>query len=1379
MLDFLQVTTRINKSGGVEVFPKFKIYPQSKDLMVRGGDFYAVWVEELGLWSMDEHICLELIDKELEAYANQHYSNGPRPQILYMWDSTTCMVDSFHKFCQRQLRDNFKMLDEELIFSNTPTTRENYASRRLSYPLEPGDISAYDKIIGTLYTPDERHKLEWAIGAIVSGDSKWLQKFMVLYGAAGTGKSTILNIIQQLFEGYYCVFDAKALGQAGNSFSLEPFKMNPLVAIQHDGDLSRIEDNTRLNSLVSHERMTVNEKHKGQYENDFKCFLFLGTNRPVKITDAKSGLLRRLIDVSPSGNKLKTKEYRELTKKVKFELGAIAHHCLDVYLDDPHYYDDYVPLSMMGASNDFYNFVYDSYLLFKKDNSTTLKVAWEMYKAYEEDAKITYGLNKRAFKEELKNYFHNFSEKYDDGNGKVSYSYYYDFKIEIFEDGIKTRGSKEEDETEPLTTIEFAEQESIFDKEYSDCPAQYASKNGIPTTPWADVDKHLSDIDTSQVHYVKVPQNHIVIDFDITDENGEKSFELNIEEASKWPPTYAELSKSGGGIHLHYIYTGDVTQLSRIYNSKVEVKTFTGGSSLRRKLSKCNNLPIATISSGLPLKEGGKKVKDFDGIKDQRILKNLIEKHMRKEIMGHTKPSIDMIKKILDEAYESGMEYDLSEYQSDMYAFAMGSTNKSKICMKIVDEMKFQSDNVSLSEYNEDDEKYNKIVFFDCEVFPNLFLVNWKMAGEGNPVVRMINPTPYEIEELIKYKLIGFNNRNYDNHMLHGALMGYSNEELYKLSKRLINKDKSIALQARFSVAYKYSYTDVYDFSSAMNRQSLKKWEIQLGITHHELGLDWDEPVPEELWHKVAEYCDDDVIATEAVFNHLKGDWTARQILAELAGEGSTVNDTTNNLTSAVLFGNVSKPNLTYTDLATGEQYDIHGNLIPEDERVDNGVINSFPGYEYKWVDEKKRYCNIYRDTDIGFGGYIRSNPGIHGNVALLDVASLHPTSMIMMNYFGEYTQRYLDLKEARVFIKHEDYESAKKLMDGQLAEYLDDPSTAKDLSNALKTALNSAYGLTSASFTNSMKHPMNKNNIVALRGALFMKTLQDEVEAKGYEIVAIKTDSIKIADADKDIIDFCMEFGKQYGYEFEFEAFYDKMCQINDADYVARYKNPEYCEENFGYIPGDNKKHAGEWTATGKRFQIPYVFKTMFSHEDIEFDDLTNVFSVQGALYLDYNECLPDITEYEKELSKLETKYKKGLINDTTFESSSVDLIEKIEEGHDYHFIGRVGQFCPIKPNSGGAILVTKQGEKYNSANGAKGYRWLEAELVRDNCEDCIDYSYFKNMVDEAVDLISEHGDYEWFVSEDEYVSFPMPKPGMKRLDDIVDEGPEELPWD
>jgi len=335
MIDFLMISTRSTKRGIVEIYPKF-IIKKSADLMIRGGDFYAIWMEERGLWSTDEQDALQLIDRELDQYADKNRQSFDSDiKVLHMWDAESGLIDLWHKYCQKQLRDSFHMLDEKLMFSNYETGKKDYATRKLTYPLEPGSITAYNKLLATLYTKEERHKIEWAIGSIVSGDSKRLQKFMVLYGAAGTGKSTVLEIIQQLFEGYYSVFDAKALGSSSNSFALEAFRSNPLVAIQHDGDLSRIEDNTRLNSLVSHELMSVNEKFKSLYANRFKCFLFMGTNKPVKITDAKSGLIRRLIDVTPSGEKLDIKEYKAVVKLVAFELGAIAHHCQEVYLQNP------------------------------------------------------------------------------------------------------------------------------------------------------------------------------------------------------------------------------------------------------------------------------------------------------------------------------------------------------------------------------------------------------------------------------------------------------------------------------------------------------------------------------------------------------------------------------------------------------------------------------------------------------------------------------------------------------------------------------------------------------------------------------------------------------------------------------------------------------------------------------------------------------------------------------------------------------------------------------------------------------------------------------------------------------------------------------------
>lgn len=1367
MLDFMTIETKFNKSS-VEIYPKFKI-KKSKDLMIRGGDFYAIWDDERKMWSTDEDDAVRLIDAEITKYCEEKKDrHGSNLTVRYMWDADSGVIDKWHKYCQKQTRDSYHMLDETLIFSNMETDRKDYASKRLNYPLEAGEFPAYEKLISTLYSEEERHKLEWAIGSIVSGESKKIQKFMVLYGAAGTGKSTILNIIQQLFEGYYSVFDAKALGQASNSFALEAFKTNPLVAIQHDGDLSKIEDNTRLNSLVSHELMTINEKFKAQYSNRFKCFLFMGTNKPVKITDGKSGLLRRLIDVSPSGNKLNPREYKKAIKQVSFELGAIAYHCKEVYLADPGAYDDYIPVSMMGASNDFYNYVLDSYHIFKREDGTTLKAAWEMYKVYCEEAKVGYPCPQRIFKEELKNYFHEFDDRFNLEDGTRVRSYYSGFRTDRFDLGEPTKKKEKApvEVLEKLELIKFEKQPSIFDEVAKNYPAQYAATNGseAPMKKWSSVKTSLGSLNTSKLHYVKVPENHIVIDFDIPDEEGNKCYERNLEEASKWPPTYAELSKSGAGIHLHYIYKGDPSMLSRIFDENIEIKVFTGNSSLRRKLSLCNNLPIADISSGLPMK-GEKKVVDFEGVKNEKMLRTMIKRNLNKEYHSATKPSIDYIDHLLNEAYEKGIGYDVSDMRNAVVAFAAGSTNQSEYCIKLVNKMKFKSDDNVPGAKDKND---IPIVFYDVEVFPNLFLVNWKLEGEGNPVVRMINPSPTDIDELTRYNLVGFNCRRYDNHILYARLMGYTNEQLYNLSQKIINTEKGKSNNNLFGAAYNISYTDVYDF--AAKKQSLKKWEIELGIHHQELGLPWDEPVPEERWVEVAEYCDNDVIATEAVYNHLKADFVARQILADLAG--GSYNDTTNSLTTKIIFGNDRKPQnkFNYRNLAEPvfeleeDEIEFLTQIAPEMMEERHGEANSllpyFPGYKYE------NGVSTYRGEEIGEGGKVYAEPGMYGNVALLDVTSMHPHSTMLEVLFGaEFTRIFYEIVYGRVHIKHEAWDEVNKILDGKLTPYIqkviDGEMSSTDLANALKIAINSVYGLTSANFENPFRDIRNKDNIVAKRGALFMTDLKYAVQERGFTVAHIKTDSIKIPDATPEIIQFVMDFGKRYGYNFEHEATYDRMCLVNDAVYIAKYKDG---------------KNAGKWTATGTQFAVPYVFKTMFSKEPIEFEDMCETKSVKTALYLDVNESLPDVSDLEKELDKLEIKYKKGQISDTIFEATCNELNDRISEGHSYQFIGKVGSFCPVKPGCCGGLLVAERNGKYNSATGAKGYRWLEAEMIKANGrEDDIDRSYYDALVNAAIETIVVYGDYTWFISDDPYIgpSFEkgeyMDKPCYEEL----------LPWD
>jgi energy-coupling factor transporter ATP-binding protein EcfA2 len=1248
-MDFYQILSKETKDKGIELYPDF-IIGRSQDLMVQGRTFYAIWDAEKGLWSRDEYDVQRLVDEHLKAEADRlHRETGITYVVKYMRSFQSNSWAQFRKFLAN-ISDNSQPLDSKVLFSNSEVKKTDYASKKLNYALEGGDISAWDELVGTLYSVEERAKIEWAIGSIVAGDSKKIQKFFVFYGPAGSGKSTVLNILHKLFDGYTTTFDGKALGRSDGTFSTEAFKNNPLVAIQHDGDLSKLEDNTRLNSIVSHEQMTMNEKYKPSYTARAEALLFIGSNQPVKITDAKSGIIRRLIDIHPTGVKIPIRRYNTLVSQIDFELGSIAAYCHKVYLEmGKNAYNGYRPLEMMLQTDVFFNFIEAYYDVFKSQNYTTLKQAYALYKEYCSESGIDRPRAQYRVREELRNYFDEFHDR-GEINGERVRSLYEGFNAEKF------KAPKETDEDLPAFSLVMDEMESLLDLYFAEQPAQYANKDETPSLKWANVRTTLSDIDTSQLHYVRVPEKHIVIDFDLKTD-GEPSLERNLEAASRWPATYAELSKSGKGVHLHYEYSGNPTELAPIYSEGIEIKVYTGDASLRRRLSRCNAVPVASINSGLPLKQKKEKMLKAKTITSEKGLRELIERNLRKEIHPGTKPSIDFIEHILEEAYEDGLKYDVTDMRPRILAFANNSTHQASLCLKTVQTMHFRSE----EDIGPDvlvDIIDDRMVIFDVEVYKNLFVICWKFRGDDN-VVRMINPAREEVENLTKMKLVGFYNRRFDNHILYAAVLGYSIEQLYDLTRKIVIDNNRNAM---FAQAYNLSYADVWDFSSI--KQGLKKFEIDLGIHHMELDFPLDEPVDEKDWGRVVEYCVNDVRATEAVLEDRWEDFVARQILAELSG--LTVNDTTQRHTAQIIFGKDKNP----------QQYFVYTDLSEE-----------FNGYTF---DAGK---SQYRGEDPGEGGYVYAEPGIYSNVALLDIASMHPTTIEILNLFGKYTDKFRDLKNARIAIRRRDFVAARKMFEGRLAPYLENEDGADKLAYALKIVINIVYGLTSAKFANPFRDSRNKDNIVAKRGALYMINLKHDLQEAGFKVVHIKTDSVKIPGATSRAISFVTKHGKQYGYDFEHESTFDKFCLVNDAVYIARKD--------------------GKWTAVGSQFQHPYIFKSLFSGEKLTFDDFCESKNViQGTMYLDRE-------EHEK------------------------------DEALDYRnmrHLGRTGRFVPVL--EGGGTLFRVKEDKYYLVTGTKGHKWIEAEIAQSMPDLKIDMSYFEKLKDEAIKTIESFGSFQDFIN-------------------------------
>lgn len=1240
-MDFYEIETipMRGQAGMMEVRPNF-INLSSRDIMLRDGDFVAVWNPKTGLWSKHENDVIDIIDNDVFDYVKKSGIQNLFPRV--------CRKDSdgvWRQYRQwsKNMIDTDHPLDRMPVFKDTILRQEDHVSYRLPYSLEEGEATNWSKLVDTLYDPSERQKIEWTIGSVLTGDCRTIDKFMVFYGDPGSGKSTILNVMQRLFGDFCVPFDSETLALRNNSFALSAFADDPLVAIEHDGDLSRIETNTRLNSIVSNEIQLVNEKFKKPRSMRITTTLIMASNSPVKITDANSGIPRRLLDVSPSGRRLPIDEYTRVMDGVYHELGIIAKHCIDVYRSlGPNYYRNYRSKTMISETNPVFNFVSEMYSDWGRDNKVTLAKAYSDYKDYADETGIQYRMPRYRFKTELGRYFREFHERVMiDG---VHYrSLFIGFQSDKFESREYTPSPVKEDiwlDLKPGTS-------SVFDEHFAGCKAQYSSENGTPQKAWKYVDTTLGGIVPTDEHYVLIPEEYVCIDFDLKGDNGEKDLNANFSAASAWPPTYAETSKSGAGIHLIYRYPVDKDTLAE-YSPGIEIKRFRGNASLRRRLSLHNGRGIEDYPGDLPAK--ATKMINKKHVQDENHLRSLIAKALRKEVHANTAPNVDFIKSILDEAYESGITYDVTDSRNAVTSFAMSSTNQSDRCLKMVQQMHFMSEDKS----EVANEGNGRIAFYDVEVFPNLFVVCYKIKDQSN-VRFLVNPSAKAVKSLFDLRLIGFNNRKYDNHIMYAASLGYSNAELFEISQRIINNEKN----ATFREAYNLSYTDIYDFST--KKQSLKKWEIELGIKHQENNLPWDQPVPEDRWDDVVEYCKNDVEATEIVFEHLASDWGARKILAELSG--LSVNDTTNQHTCALVFGKERRPDkskFVYTDLS-----------------------EIFPGYTFD-----KFKGSSYRGEDPGEGGYVYSEPGYYENVALLDVASMHPTSIEQLNLFGPYTQRYSELKQARVAIKHKDMDALSRLFDGRLVEIAKNYDL-DELGKALKIPINSMYGLTSAKFDNPAWDPRNVDNIVAKRGALFMIDLKHYVQDElGLTVAHIKTDSIKIPGATPDDIQKVVGFAKRYGYDFEHEATYAKMCLVNKAVYIAKYAFP----------------HEGGWTATGKQFQEPYVFKKLFTKEPIEFEDYVQTKQVKTAMYLKF----PDGAK---------------------------------------HFVGKVGAFVPIKPDRGGAELLrmNSEGEIKDAVVGTKGYRWKEAEMVRFmHQEQDVDTSYAEMLADEAKQAIEQFVDLE-----------------------------------
>lgn len=1177
-MDFLDVSvkkfTSNNRTLDYEVSPDF-IFGDAKDLVVKGSKFYAYW--NGSFWDTKQKNLFYDIDSLLWRRARELEDGRPglRIDVKEIRKASAGKFRLFADFCKACEASDISF-NQKVLFADHKMQRRDYATTQLTYSPQEGEAVAFKELIGTLYLPKELDKILWFMGALFTNKMYKIEKFMYLYGSKGSGKGTVLKIFRMLFEDYCGTIDLKLLTSA-DQFATGQIQEVPLL-IDEDTDISHIYNDTPLLKLTSHETISVNKKFKEPYDVKFIGLLITASNQRYKVRNVDSGITRRAIVVNPSGQKVSHTRYNQLMSQIKYELPYIAHMAISRFEElGFDYYDDYFDVDMAEQTDHIFDFIRSNAI--HMQNGITLKQISELYREYLEDMGWKTDGYKATIKREALRYFDTMlKDSHVDGTRVNNYFKGFRWNIAFPEGVVGT--TKADDTVVPDNWLEFDHHNEVFNKLAADYPAQAALRNGNPLEKWDNVVTKLSDIQTNKLHWVKVPLNHVIIDFDLKDENGKKNLELNKEAASKFPPTYAEVSKSGQGIHLHYIYDGNVNELDNLVEKNIEIKVYRGKASLRRIDKASNNLQLSHISSGLPLKE--KKDREmYDQIKEitytEKTLRNFVKRQLgmiegKEPSHPNTKPTIDFIAHEIQKAADMGLEYDITDLRHAVFMRAIRSTNNKDYCLAVFQQIPWSTmrddegkTEAKLTNFTKIYPK-EELVFFDIEVYPNLFVVVWKKYHEDE-FTRWINPTPDQIEYLMTFPLVGFNNRRYDNHILYARLLGSNNMELFTQSHRIINEKN--AKSGMYAAAYELSYTDIYEYSQ--KKQSLKRWEVDLGIKHVEMEIPWDKPVPDELIDTVVEYCVNDVDATEKLFDAIYADYVAREILATIA-KGS-MNATNNQLTAKFIFGDDPRPQDKFNY--------VHLNKL-------------FPGYEYKFGK------STYRGFETGEGGFVYAEPGVYSDVALLDVESMHPNSLVNMNYFGPYTQRYADLLKVRVLLKHNKIDEVKQMFDGVLAPFLDNPEYLKPLVTALKIVINSVYGMTSAKFDNKFKHPDNVDNIVAKRGALFMVDLKFAIEEQGYKVCHIKTDSVKVPNADEKIIQFVHDFGKQekYNYKFEHEHTYKRMALINNAVYIAQLEDDS-------------------WSPVGAEYANTYLLKRVWTKEELVDRDFFITKQSKGHIYL------------------------------------------------------------------------------------------------------------------------------------------------------------------
>lgn len=430
------------------------------------------------------------------------------------------------------------------------------------------------------------------------------------------------------------------------------------------------------------------------------------------------------------------------------------------------------------------------------------------------------------------------------------------------------------------------------------------------------------------------------------------------------------------------------------------------------------------------------------------------------------------------------------------------------------------------------------MIFFDFEVFEyDWLVVLFDSKTKSENVIINDKEKLEDFYQENKFDIwVGFNNKNYDQHILKGILCGFNPK---KISDYIITDHNN---GWGYSNLMNKIYTIQYDVMNSLNK-GLKTYEGFQGKNIKESNVAFNIPrklTQDEIKETII-YCRSDVINTYELFIKTIKDFKAHMNLVKMAG------------------GNLKYLSKTKTQLSS---IILQAKQTIRDDEFNVFVPDNLEIKKYKKIvdwyksDKSKRYYNRvkkknggYKNEEnrleisvatvphvFGWGGLHGARKKYHskGYFILMDVSSLYPSLMIKYNLLSRSCSRNGVKKYEEIYHKRLELKSLGK----------------KEEQAPLKLVLNSTYGAAKDKF-NALLDPRNAN-LVCLFGQLFLLDLIEHLE-NDSEIIQSNTDGILIKVNPKDfekIDDIAYEWEKRTGLNLTFDQ-YKEVFQKDVNNYL------------------------------------------------------------------------------------------------------------------------------------------------------------------------------------------------------------------------------------